>query len=1101
MDLSRRGYLRAVLGGTAVTALADGSEARSNKVDRVSDPSTFDLSHSTDVMGSFLNVSAATPYLMGNSGWADVPLSEKIRTIRRLHAEKLDLHRDFGGSEGPPTRVASGEATVQGHFAEDAALLAAGQQHLNVNLKPLNLWLDKLPESERWMTSNGNSVISAIDLAARRFNGDPKRNERFGSAVPTLFFDQYRDHMADAAVTFLRHGYSQVYLDNAIAPTWRGLDFSSWATTAFRDHLSSLSASRLDKLGVDDPGTFDIVDHLERGGLGVDDARTPFEDPVAREYKRFQLRSHREYVQAYRDRIHDAFPDQSERGDVVVVGNLGMDKLDPTAVLLADAFDAVYGESEQTVPGRKVIDRSYKLGNAAGRFDRPVVSVGSMLAGGQFETSSAEGLNPSAEYTTLQNLQLAEGFANGGMRSVSLAGWGMSSDQAVDNWVRPDGTVPAALQSFLDFCWAQKPFLTGGESAHDVALVYSLPTATWERAPLWDSWHSQHTEAVEGMADLLRRHQLPYDVVVFGLPGVWDDADQLERLSTYQTVVLPSVDAVSDAQADRIRAVLEDDVRVVATGGGPSTDADKQARDDVRQYLNDHAQATVVDATPGATVANDEQPRTDLAEPLTAAGRQVQLDVDGVVPTVRRQDDADRTVVHLVNYDYDRTEDAVSTHEDVSLAVRAPDTDVGVGRWLSPAGRSDLDVTTDGDQYRVTIPNLGVWGMLVLAADSTALNQGDETAATEAVDTAATAVDEARSSGRTHVDLARADAELENAKVAADHGAYDLAEAAAERSVDAASTATEPPVVGIDESHGQSDAGYYWAAFDSLRERFDRYQYEPVEEWSAEILSTLDLLLVPPSTDGYGFTRAELDRVQSFVETGGRVVVLGNASVASDIDDLLGQYDLGFDGDPIVQPGPVFGRVAEEGTSLRRFDAIAEPSTLTQFAISFRSVDATPVFGGEDTQELAHVHEQRGAFVNRSGSVNERSEGDVPADGMPLLAATVTGDGYVATLGTAEHFVAPTQSRNGARIGDLNDPLVRSILRTAESGSPSVATASTTEGSTRTDDSTATTPSDTPTTETETTSASSPGFGLGTGVAGVAGSAALVRWLLREGSE
>lgn len=1090
---SRRQFLGAFGAGLGVTAsgtqppfhrLATDEPATSSPAPR------FSLSYPPDVVDSFLNVSAATPYLMGRSGWDDVPIDEKIHTLRRFHAEKLDLHTNFGGSGTSPTAVAGGPATVEGHFAEDIALPAAGQHRLEVQVDEFDFWYDKLPPSKRWTAPDESVIESAEEFVVRNFDGEPRIDDRYHSGPPTLFFDRYRDHMAEAAVTFLSHGYTEVYLDNATSPTFRGVDFSKWARRAFQSYLQTLSNERLDDLGIKDPASFDIRAYLQDQGLAPSDVSTPFGDPVAREFKRFQFSAHRDYLAAYRQQIHDAFPKRSENNGIAVVGNLGMDQPRPSAIVLGDTVDIITGESEQTVPPEKILDWKYKLQRAAGRFERQVVSVGSILA--NRTVSTAEGLDPSREYPTLLNLEVAEGFANGGMRSISLAGWGMTDDRAIDNWIRTDGSVNETLQEFLDFAWANKPFLQESVPRHDVVVVYSLPSVMWQRAPGWGRRHSSHRKAFQGAATLLRKYQLPYDVLVFGLPGVWDDADQLDRLTEYRTVLLPDIAAASDAQVSAIRSALDAGVHVVATGGAPDRDADWQSRDDLASLLNDHDNASVVDESPGLSVYDTGDTEVDLRPLLVENGEQLRIDASGVGVTVRRQVEADRTIVHFVNYAYDPDADAVPTHRNVDVSLALPEAEPGSGRWVTPAGTTDVAIGQSDGRVTVTLPKLDVYGILILGPDSSALSEGDRTAAEDAVARAEDAIATARDGGRTHLGLTRAKAELENARVALDRESYAVAETAANRAREEASSAIEPPVIGYDTGHGQPVGDEDWASYEKLRRRFDRYTYREVATWSAETLSELDLLLIPPTEQGsYEFSTTERDRLHAYLEAGGRVVVLGRPGMAEDISTLTDRYGFGFDGDPIVQLDPVFTKAAGEDVVPRQFDARTVPSTLTQYAISFRTINATPVTIADDAvEELGFVHEQSSAYVNRSGPEDERSDDDVSAEGRPLIAARAIGDGYIAAVGTTDHFAAPTQGEDGGRGGPQDDPLVTAILRTATTGAAGFRV-----DSTATETGVDETESGTPT-----TTVSTPGFGIAHALGGVAGLAVLCKWLFEDAS-
>ena len=206
---SRRSFLRTVGAGLpllAATTSASGKQVTATSRDRHVADGPFAIDHPTGVLDRFLNVSAATPYLLGRSGWEAVSVAQQVRTIRRLHAGKLDLHSDLGGWVHPPSAVASGVATAEGLLAEDVALPAAGQQHLNVRVDGFDRWYDRLEEEERWPGLDGR-LESSTEFLSRRFDGGTKENA-FGESVVSPFYGPYRDHLARSAITFIEHGYA-----------------------------------------------------------------------------------------------------------------------------------------------------------------------------------------------------------------------------------------------------------------------------------------------------------------------------------------------------------------------------------------------------------------------------------------------------------------------------------------------------------------------------------------------------------------------------------------------------------------------------------------------------------------------------------------------------------------------------------------------------------------------------------------------------------------------------------------------------------------------------------------------------------------------------
>jgi hypothetical protein len=72
--------------------------------------------------------------------------------------------------------------------------------------------------------------------------------------------------------------------------------------------------------------------------------------------------------------------------------------------------------------------------------------------------------------------------------------------------------------------------------------------------------------------------------------------------------------------------------------------------------------------------------------------------------------------VHLVGYGYDPGTDAVPVRRDLELAVRLPFEPASATLVRPGAGPVELAVRRSGDACAVTLPELGVYGVVVLRA-------------------------------------------------------------------------------------------------------------------------------------------------------------------------------------------------------------------------------------------------------------------------------------------------------------------------------------------------------------------------------------------------
>lgn len=1059
----------------------------------VSNFDEFDLQ--TDAQDPFIVAGAGIPYFKGSSGWEQVASTERADTILGLHLDKLDCHIGLPNPLPPISERVRGSTGQLRTFASQYDRSVSFQiLYLIIAVDRFKRWYADLSPEDKWHGPSGTRAATVEDAAAKRLDGDPHGLDFAGvpHLQPSMHSPDVLDRKTEAAIAHLESGFTDFYLDNAGSPGWN-VDFSEWAQEAFRNHLTSLPEDRLNELGIADPASFDILDHISNNNLGGGAIESPGVDAVLGEYILFHCEIHKHFLCEMTSRIREALPEREAEGRLNVTGNHGM-LVWANTVYISDAFDSIFMETDHTLPPERTIDYLYKLGRAAGRFEKPVVALGNMIQIGE-EVDTTAGLDPTGRYPTLLRLQVAEGYANGGIRTLPLTGWAdVHIDNVVDNWIEADGTVADDLQSFIDFVWANRRFLEGGKPEHKVAIVYSLPTLLWRNRGPW--YHrNEHRFALEGAAALCREHHIPYDIVLFGHGRLWDDEEQLQQLNRYEAVVLPAVESMSDEQVTRLVQLLDDGVTVVSSGPAPDRTAMFEPRDDVGNLLSNHENAEILESNPALERYEGGQSDGTLIESITASNRQVRLSTaKDIGVNIRVQSSRSRTIVHFVNYEYDSETDDISEESNLKVSVDL-DFDPSVARWVSPGANLMPSVSKNGEYTETTIPALREWGFLVFAESAEAIespgDMGSASTRFEAADNEIQrAVDEDREHGLTGAQVA-----LRESRLALDHGAYEQAENAARRASSIAEASKRTLRVGIDQAHNQPDSEMGIEQFETAMKLFASYEYSEVTQWDEQTLSDIDLMVIPPvlssSSNQYEFTSGDLDIIERFVEAGGGLLILGAGGVVPEINDLAELFGLGFDGGMIAYDEdelPEFHDDAFDTNGMA--DLSVEPEGRQLWTIRF----GTPLDETGDAEVHGWVAEDSGALVNKSGRATVRNNGDLPARNKPILATVNHGSGVVSAVGTDRLFRAPLYDRLGISNWEvLLDTLMRieSAVREGHQSSPTESTRTAqsdklTSSPIRTDVKTST-----GTIETERTTANTPGFGILTGLAGIASSIAI----------
>jgi hypothetical protein len=285
----------------------------------------------------------------------------------------------------------------------------------------------------------------------------------------------------------------------------------------------------------------------------------------------------------------------------------------------------------------------------------------------------------------------------------------------------------------MDFIWRQRSQLVGFKPYSKVAIVYSIPTFLWSTFPALGVYPGNERRELIGVADMLQLLHVPYDVVIFGIPQLFDDAFFIDRLSSYDVVILPCVTHLTGPQGIALRDYVERGGRLLLTSCLPSYDGEHEPlaesdQDPVREILENYPdRVTFLDEAAGsAWYENIMSSYSDgvsyehiiqgfernLARLLSRSEVLTPSLPRSVEVSVLRKGNS--TTIHLINYQYDVESDSFGELKNVEILVDP--SLVGEVRdvtYLSPGVEQPLDCVLEDGYLRLTIPSLAYWGFVV----------------------------------------------------------------------------------------------------------------------------------------------------------------------------------------------------------------------------------------------------------------------------------------------------------------------------------------------------------------------------------------------------
>jgi hypothetical protein len=547
----------------------------------------------------------------------------------------------------------------------------------------------------------------------------------------SIFSPYWLDYQKASIAYVLSHGVDAIDIDSAgQVGGFYGMrgDFSDWAVKAFRDHLrNQVACGRLhlpDTLQID---TFDIKAEFQKLLTTAKNPDQLLNKPLIKEWVIFNYSTLQDFHRSLNAYAKE-YGLKTGKSYVPYYGNLCLgDQLYPLAianpsVILGPCMDVIQVENAPAVPPLR-LTTLHKLGMAMGDYQKPVWSLHSPYSSDSYESKFA--LHPDHPYEALLQIYIAECYAAGVIPEIDLGGWSVERQTL---FIKPDCTPLIGLIPYFDFVFNHQDLFLDVEPYNKVALVYSVPTFTWNDLPQFQKYLGLYRTTFLGLGRAMEELHIPYDVLIFGQAGLWDDADSLNRLSKYHTIVLPLIDCISDEQTKALEKFVASGGKLLITEDRQTTACRKEdysLRD--RGALDDLLKQKSKVRTVAADAVNRYCENSINSAREDAFGREIirravgqaeQLQTDAsprIGINVFRQ--KHRTIIHLVNHDYVKDTDAVPSRGPFFVKiVPAEGSNQAKVRYFSPELNEPmlLESQSSGSTVSIQVPYLKVWAIIVI---------------------------------------------------------------------------------------------------------------------------------------------------------------------------------------------------------------------------------------------------------------------------------------------------------------------------------------------------------------------------------------------------
>jgi hypothetical protein len=242
-----------------------------------------------------------------------------------------------------------------------------------------------------------------------------------------------------------------------------------------------------------------------------------------------------------------------------------------------------------------------------------------------------------------------------------------------------------------------------------------------------------------GISHVLDRQHVPFDFIILGHPTYWDDSEALSTLSERGILILSNAEVMTDAQVDAITRFVETGGCLLSFGAIATRDEDNNPRKTpalqklTRPGLQTvgHGKTLHLSGNPGHSywrnVVDDWKEDASnykvIKEAVLSLSKQppiIETDAPDTVSTsLLRQGDRSFQI-HVVNLDYDESDDSVKEKDCIRIKAKLPSgfrIEGKEGQLLTPdkdsySGR--LEFSAMNEYVELEVPHLRIYSIATI---------------------------------------------------------------------------------------------------------------------------------------------------------------------------------------------------------------------------------------------------------------------------------------------------------------------------------------------------------------------------------------------------
>jgi len=609
----------------------------------------------------------------------------------------------------------------------------------------LNNYYTPLPKEEKWKNFSGAMIEDPYEWAgAKDVFGKVIKIEEGKRIIMSLNSYDWFNYQVISAKYVIDSGVDAIDMDlMMIMPLLCKGDFSNWCIREFHRYLESrFTGAELKGMEPTDVSHFDIQKYIVDGHVKravktislIDGSEIfitepfyqPIEDPILREFIKFSYYT----LIEFHGRLSSEIKKYGlERGLVIpYFGNLIVGhpsfilSTSNNSILLGQVVDIVQLETRPAVPPKERVIISYKIGWAMSKGEKPIWSLHQPFYGFPDEVK----IDLNSPLVGLNQLYIAESYAAGVVPEIDLGGWpGMKGGAGL--FVSKDGQVYPQLEKYLNFVLNNQEYFKNVEPYSKIGLVYSVPSFMWRNFPLFGIWYDELRKPFVGYARALEEAHLQYDVLIFGMPGFYDDSKTLKELANYDVLILPNVYSVTNEQFQALDSFVRKGRKLIYIG------RDALSRDEEYRERDKASILRILGGKPTHVFFRDEKcvirfhdntyekgikDVTNFNRLVSAITYKFEKLIETNAPRevgVNVLKQKDKLIIHFINYDYDLQSDSFRVRRDIEfkLGDKLPIKEIKKISLISPDFDETMYIEKPSGRSFV-MPELKIWNAVIV---------------------------------------------------------------------------------------------------------------------------------------------------------------------------------------------------------------------------------------------------------------------------------------------------------------------------------------------------------------------------------------------------